>query len=121
MYEGHIVPDSFLRHAPMPPHCSAARDSPPKSAKSKAVSMSRVEYRGVQQSFGIKRPLHFAERAIQIRPVHFLLERAADQSISMLARQRPSVFEYQVRNLLGDPGKPGDAVGFFQIDHGPHM
>jgi hypothetical protein len=29
MYDGHIVPDSFLRHAPSPLHMSTAPAMPP--------------------------------------------------------------------------------------------
>jgi hypothetical protein len=31
MYEGHIVPDSFFRHAPTPLHISTAPPMPPYS------------------------------------------------------------------------------------------
>src|SRR5512134_2778519 len=47
MYDGHMVPSSFLRHSPMPLHISTARAKPPCSLKSKVVCGSQVLYCGL--------------------------------------------------------------------------
>src|SRR5690242_969621 len=44
MYEGHIVPESFLRHAPTPLHISTAPPKPPKSEQSNHVAGFGVVY-----------------------------------------------------------------------------
>src|SRR5215470_6364403 len=47
MYDGHMVPSSFLRHSPMPLHISTARTKPPCSLKSRVVRGSQVLYCGL--------------------------------------------------------------------------
>src|SRR6266852_4626571 len=42
MYEGHIVPSSFLRHSPTPLHISTAAAKPPCFEKSSRVTGSHV-------------------------------------------------------------------------------
>src|SRR5262252_9908262 len=42
MYDGHIVPSSFLRHSPTPLHISTAAANPPCSEKSSRVLGSDV-------------------------------------------------------------------------------
>ena len=47
MYDGHMVPSSFLRHSPMPLHISTARAKPPCAAKSRVVRGSHGLYCGL--------------------------------------------------------------------------
>src|SRR5690242_13486657 len=44
MYEGHIVPSSFLRHTPTPLHISTDAAKPPPAEKSSIVFGSHVLY-----------------------------------------------------------------------------
>src|SRR5258705_12583654 len=44
MYDGHIVPSSFLRHSPTPLHISTAAAYPPCCEKSRSVIGSHVLY-----------------------------------------------------------------------------
>src|ERR1043166_4851306 len=47
IYEGHMVPSSFLRHSPIPLHISTARTKPPCSLKSSVVCGCQVLYCGL--------------------------------------------------------------------------
>src|SRR5262249_22583948 len=44
MYEGHMVPSSFIRQTPIPLHISTAAAKPPWPEKSRSVSGSHVRY-----------------------------------------------------------------------------
>src|SRR5262245_57811249 len=44
MYEGHILPSSFLRHSPTPLHISTAAAKPPCAEKSSRVAGCHVVY-----------------------------------------------------------------------------
>src|SRR5262249_42350271 len=46
MYEGHMVPSSFLRHTPTPLHISTDAAKPPWAEKSSMVDGSQVLYSG---------------------------------------------------------------------------
>ena len=78
MYDGHMVPSSFLRHSPMPLHISTARAKPPWPLKSNVVrgshglvvraDLQRLGHRrrvddlaGVHRCFRIEGPLDLAE------------------------------------------------------------
>ena len=57
----------------------------------------------------IERPLDLPERLVEHRPEHLLHERAADQAVAVLARQRAAELEHQVGDVVGDRLELADA------------
>src|SRR6185312_17208863 len=53
IYDGHIVPESFLRHAPTPLHMSTAPPKPPYSSKSNHVGGFGVGYPAPKRRFDV--------------------------------------------------------------------
>ncbi len=65
---------------------------------------------GVEQVVRVERTLQLAEGPVQHRAIHLLLERAADQSVAVLARERAAIPEHQLGDLAGDRLEPPHAV-----------
>jgi hypothetical protein len=111
MYDGHIVPSSFFRHAPSPLHIST---STPHAAEiavvepglwiRRPVRRSEAQVRrqrrrvddlaGVEEAVGIERLLHRPERVVKHRAEHLLGERSAHHAVAVLARQRAAELEH---------------------------
>ena len=69
----------------------------------------------------IEGSLDLAEGFIQRVAEHLAHERAANQTIAMLARKRAAEFEHQIRHGLGEAFELGDALLGLHVDHGPHV
>ena len=69
----------------------------------------------------VERALQLAEGLVQDAPIHLLLERAADQTVAMLARERTAVLEHQFGNLLGDRFELPHALLGLEVDHRPDV
>ena len=136
--DGHIVPSRFFRQAPTPAHSSAAGSRPPSAEKSnvvgtdgrhigRAITQVRRQRRGiddlagVEQVLRVERPLQLAERLVEHRAVHLLLERAADQAVAVLARERTAILEHQLGDLLGDRLELPHALLGLEVDHRPDV
>ncbi len=138
MYDGHMVPASVLRQAPMFMQRSAAPRIPPSTSKRRRVASGRAIGRaGVAQVVGhrrrvdhlarvqppvrVEQALDLAHRAVELRAEQPGVELAARQPVAVLAGVHAAELEDQLEDLLGDRPHRVDLARLAQVDERPDV
>ena len=76
---------------------------------------------GVEEAVRIERPLHRAERLVQHRAEHLLGERAADETVAVLAGEGAAELEHEIGHRVRDRLEHLHAVSGLQVHDRSHM
>src|SRR5262249_49215116 len=76
---------------------------------------------GIEDAFGIERALHFTESAVELRPEHSLHEWPGYEPVAVPTEKSAAVFEYEVRDGIGNGLEFCDSVARLQVDDRPDV
>ncbi len=76
---------------------------------------------GIEDALRVEGPLHLAERLVERRAEHLLVEGAAHQAVAVLARERAAELEHEIGDIVGDGLELRQALGGLEVDDRPDV